>query len=67
MSLTDSILAALDHSTPQQPMYDIEIVDALIAKDFAQYDILATLDAAVQDRLLGTARITRGGVVQNVY
>lgn len=63
----DRILAAVAKATPQAPCEDIVIVDALLRDGVAQQDTLRGLDEAVAGRLLGTARITRNGVTQDVY
>lgn len=67
MTLADRILGILDHATPQQPMHGIEILDALLAHGVGSHDALHALDAAVHAKLIGTARITRNTLTQDVY
>lgn len=69
MTLAARILAAMDHATPQQPIYTGEITRRLADAGCVLLinELLDALADMTTQRLVGTARITRSGVTQDVY
>lgn len=68
MSLPDRILAIVTKSTPQAPMRDSDIYSAVCKKGRIETGEMAVaLETMTTQRLLSTARITRGGITQDVY
>lgn len=68
-TLTDHILSIVDHATPQQPMRYGEVATALVRvrPETTPDEPHDALEALVAQRLLSTARITRGGITHDVY
>ena len=68
MSLSDRILDIVAQATPQAPMRDSDIYAAVCKKGRVETGEMASaLETMTAQRLLSTARITRGGVTQDVY
>jgi len=69
MNLPDRILDALDHATPQQPMRHAELVTHITRArpETTPDEISDHLEALIDARQVGTCRITRNGISQNVY
>lgn len=69
MNLPDRILDSLDHATPQQPMRHAELVTHITRArpETTPDEISDHLEAMIDARQVGTCRITRNGISQNVY
>lgn len=69
MTLTDRILAIVAQATPQAPMPHSAIIQALLRQrpETTPDEPHDALEAMTTQRLLSTARITRGGVTHDVY
>lgn len=68
MTLTERILAIVAQATPQAPMRDSDIYAAVCkTRRVETGEMVKALEAMTTQRLLSTARITRGGVTQDVY
>ncbi|RTL17098.1 MAG: hypothetical protein EKK55_23245 [Rhodocyclaceae bacterium] len=68
-TLTDHILSIVENATAQQPMRYGDVATALVRvrPETTPDEPHDALEALVAQRLLSTARITRGGITHDVY